>query len=161
MLGGDYCLCYSVMVLIGRTPATGSKDQLAALLTRRVASLSGEAHRTNTSHLVAQIMREYQTHAPTDRSHNTSALYAWMWQQINADVCVVCPTKYLADNITRMAHSGGPTPYVYLYAGPTADGMAPHYSSTCHLSRIQGTDASMIAIASGHWIDCNLSSACA
>jgi para-nitrobenzyl esterase len=54
-----------------------------------------------------------------------------MWEQINADVCVICPTKQLADDMSTSEHTqGGPTPYVYQYAGAAAGGMAPHYSDT-------------------------------
>lgn len=58
------------------------------------------------------------------------------WLQISSDVCSVCPTKWLADDMALSSHAGGPTPYLYQYLGPEPSGLAAHGAE---VSEIFGT----------------------
>ena len=60
---------------------------------------------TNITKSAATTERIVKTYA------NRSSAAAWM--QISSDVCSVCPTLWLADDISTSAHGGGPTPYLY------------------------------------------------
>ena len=61
---------------------------------------------TNITKSAATTERIVRTYA------NRTSAAAWM--QISSDVCSVCPTLWLADDISTSAHGGGPTPYLYL-----------------------------------------------
>lgn len=58
------------------------------------------------------------------------------WLQISSDVCSVCPTKWLADDMALSSHDGGPTPYLYQYLGPEPSALASHGAE---VSEIFGT----------------------
>ena len=69
---------------------------------------------------------------PLGAAANASA--AAVWQQINSDVCAVCPTRKLAAELSK-THVGDGTsrqtlPFLYQYAGSSPSGLADHGSTS-------------------------------
>ncbi|GMH78607.1 hypothetical protein TL16_g07871 [Triparma laevis f. inornata] len=54
------------------------------------------------------------------------------WQQMNADLCVICPTRTLANMLTSGVNEGRKV-YQYSYNGAGDDGRASHAAELCEL----------------------------
>jgi len=114
---------------------------LETMLTQLIVNASKEDSKSapqQAASIVAQYskgMTEESLSPGPSAPPPAAAVAARMWQQINADICVVCPTKQLADDMSSSKHggAGGPTPYLYQYAGSAPDGMAPHYDDVYEL----------------------------
>lgn len=62
------------------------------------------------------------------------------WLQISSDVCSVCPTKWLADDMALSSHAGGPTPYLYQFLGPEPSELASHGAEVSEIFGTQTLD---------------------
>jgi para-nitrobenzyl esterase len=71
---------------------------------------------TKNATTTEQILTQYQPFSSASAK----------WLQISSDVCSVCPTKWLADDMALSSHDGGPTPYLYQYSGPDPSALASH-----------------------------------
>jgi hypothetical protein len=103
---------------LGKRPS--SQKDLAELL----------ANITKNASIANQVLAKY------DEFSTPSA----KWLQISSDVCSVCPTKWLADDMALSSHDGGPTPYLYQYLGPEPSALASHGAEVSEIFGTQTPD---------------------